>query len=60
MKINKDKNLVEFTPENDEETKALSLLWDTIVDCTKFNKKLVPTGEFIPSKEKIARFLIED
>ena len=59
MKIKREGNLVEFTPENDEETKALSELWNEIVDCSKFNQKLVPTGEFVPEKEKIARFTIE-
>ena len=60
MKITKEKNLVEFTPESDEETKALSELWNVVVDCAKFNKKLVPVGEFVPEKEKIARFTIEE
>lgn len=60
MKINKDNNLVEFTPESDEETKALSDLWNVIVDCVKFNKKLVPVGEYVPDKENIARFTVEE
>ena len=60
MKITKEKNLVEFTPESDEETKALSELWNVVVDCVKFNKKLVLVGEFVPEKEKIARFTIEE
>jgi len=60
MKITKEKNLVEFTPESDEETKALGELWGVMVDCVKFNKKLVPTGEFVPGKENIARFTIEE
>ena len=60
MKIIKDKNLVEFTPETEEETQALAQLWDVMVDCVKFNKKLVPTGEFVPGKENIARFTVEE
>ena len=60
MKITFEKNLVEFTPESDEETKALSGLWDTIVDCAKFNKKLVPIGEYVPAKENKAQFTIEE
>lgn len=59
MKIRIEKNLVEFIPESPEETKALSGLWDTIVDCAKFNKKLVPIGEYVPSKENLAQFAIE-
>ena len=60
MKISLVKNVVEFKPENDSETKDLSVLWDTIVDCVKFNKKLVPIGEFVPQKTNLARFAIEE
>jgi len=56
----KEKNLVEFQPENDDETAALSKLWDVIVDCVKFNKKLVPVGEYVPAKENVARFTVEE
>ncbi len=59
MKIKIEKDLVEFFPEGDEEIKQLSALWDTIVDCVKFNKKLVPVGEFIPGSSEQARFAIE-
>ena len=44
MKITVDKNIVEFVPENTLETTDLEKLWNTIVDCVKFNKKLVPIG----------------
>ena len=60
MKINVEKNLVEFTLESDEEIKQLSALWDLIVDCQKFNKKLVPVGEFVPNQTELARFSIEE
>lgn len=60
MKIALDKNLVEFTPETEEEKKSLEKLWNTVVDCVKFNKKLVPVGEYIPSKSQLARFVIEE
>lgn len=59
MKINIDKNLVEFIPENDGEKISLEKLWNTVVDCVKFNKKLAPVGEYIPAKSKLARFVIE-
>ncbi|GBC59151.1 nitric oxide synthase [Desulfonema ishimotonii] len=59
MKISIDKNLVEFVPENADETANLEILWNTIVDCMKFNKKLVPIGEYIPQKRNLARFAIE-
>lgn len=60
MEIKVDKNLVEFVPASDQETEQLQTLWNLIVDCAKFNKKLVPVGEFVPQKEKLARFAIED
>ncbi len=59
MKINIDKNLVEFTPENADETAELEAIWRLLVDCVRFNKKLVPVGEYVPQKNKIARFAIE-
>ncbi len=60
MRINIEKTLVEFEPENDEETAMIETLWRLIVDCAKFNKKLVPVGEYIPQKRNLARFAIED
>jgi hypothetical protein len=60
MEIKVEKNLVSFVPVDDQETEQLQSLWNLIVDCVKFNKKLVPVGEFVPQKEKIARFSIEE
>ena len=60
MKIEIEKNVVEFTPESDTEIEQLSKLWDVVVDCVKFNKKLVPIGEYVPAQSKLARFAIED
>ncbi|MFH2007694.1 MAG: hypothetical protein ABI333_14000 [bacterium] len=60
MKINIDNTLVELVPEGPDEIKQLSALWDVVVDCVKFNKKLVPVGEFIPGETSQARFAIED
>ena len=59
MKIDLQKNLVELTPENAEETAKLEGLWRIMVDCVRFNKKLVPVGEYIPQKDNMARFAIE-
>lgn len=59
MKIRVENNLVELTPESDAETEALTSLWNVVVDCAKFNKKLVPIGEYVPSKENLAQFAIE-
>ena len=60
MRIKVEKNLVEMVPENDQETQELEVLWNTIVDCVKFNKKLTPVGEYVPVKSNLARFAIED
>jgi Zn finger protein HypA/HybF involved in hydrogenase expression len=59
MKINIEKNLVEFSPETTDETVKLETLWRTMVDCARFNKKMVPIGEYIPQKSTLARFAIE-
>lgn len=59
MEIKVEKNVVEFVPQNDLETTQLQTLWNTIVDCVKFNKKLVPIGEYVPQKSNTARFSIE-
>ncbi len=59
MEISVEKNVVEFKPGNAQETVAMELLWRVIVDCMRENKKLVPIGEYIPTKENLARFVIE-
>ena len=59
MKINIDKNLVEFTPENSEETAKLEALWRLMVDCVRFNRKMTPVGQYIPQDNNMARFHIE-
>lgn len=59
MRINIEKNLVEFTPDNDDEKAKLQTLWRVMVDCARFNKKMVPVGEYIPQENAFARFAIE-
>ena len=59
MKISVENNVVEFVPDSETETDQLEQLWNTIVDCVKFNKKLVPIGEYVPQKSNTARFAIE-
>lgn len=59
MKIDIQKNLVEFTPETADEKAKLEALWRTVVDCVRFNKKLVPVGQYVSSQDKFARFAIE-
>ncbi|MCF8069267.1 MAG: hypothetical protein K9L30_11840 [Desulfobacterales bacterium] len=61
MKINIESNYVEFTPETADETVKLEGLWRRLVDCARFNKKMVPMGEYFPKDEekKVARFAFE-
>ena len=60
MKIAINLNLVEFTPENEQEEKDLDEVWKIVVDCVRANQKLVPVGEYVPGKSEFARFAIED
>lgn len=60
MKIAINLNLVEFTPENEQEEKDLDEVWKVVVDCVRANQKLVPVGEYVPGKSEYARFAIED
>ena len=50
MKINIEKNLVEFMPENSDETIKLQSLWRMMVDCARSNRNPVPIGEYFPIK----------
>jgi hypothetical protein len=59
MKITRGRNLVELVPETESEMNALQDMWNAIVDCSGFNKKLLPVGEYVPLKENVARFFIE-
>lgn len=60
MRITIENTLVELKPENPQEIKELDALWKIIIDCAKFNKKLVPVGEYLPGETEVARFNIED
>ena len=59
MKIHIDKNVIEFLPESEQETSSLETLWRVVVDCAGTNKRMTAIGEYIPSKENLARFVIE-
>ncbi len=63
MRIELNGTMVELGPETDTERQKLGELWDLLVDCAKFNRKLVPVGEFVPAdpvRSRQARFDIED
>ena len=59
MRIELSKNLVDFKPETDNEKTMLEGLWRLLVDCARFNQKLVPVGEYVPEKDNTARFAVE-
>ena len=60
MKINIEKNLVNLVPDNDQETQDVKKLWRLLVGCVTDSKKLTPVGEYLPEKENVASFYIED
>ena len=60
MKIKIDDNIVEFRPEGEGEQKDLESLWNLLVDCVRYNKKLVPMGEYIPIEDTVAQFSVEE
>lgn len=59
MKITIDRNVVELTPATPQETADLETLWRVLVDCVKETRKLTPIGEYVPTKQNLARFTIE-
>lgn len=59
MKITIDRNVVEFTPANPQEAAELETLWRVLIDCVKETRQLTPIGEYVPSKNNLARFTIE-
>jgi hypothetical protein len=60
VKIFQEEGLIKFIPDSDDETQALSMLWQVLIDCVKFNKKLVPVGEYVPFQKNEAHFTIEE
>jgi hypothetical protein len=60
MRIKIDENIVEFKPETETEKKDLASLWNVVVDCVRYNKKLVPIGEYVPIKDQVAQFSVEE
>jgi hypothetical protein len=59
MRIELSKTSVEFTPEADYEKTMLEAMWRMLVDCARFNQKLVPVGEYVPAKNNTACFAVE-
>lgn len=55
-----EKSRVKFYPENAEEKAKLSALWNIMIDCVGYSRKLVPIGQYVPQKDdQFASFHIE-
>ncbi len=59
MKIELEGSLLRMIPENEREREELNQLWNIIIDCVAYNKKLVPVGQYIPDINEVATFNIE-
>ena len=61
MRIEFNKNIVEFFPETAEEKAKIETLWRILIDCNGTAKKLTPIGEYEPHKNhNSAMFVMED
>ena len=59
MKIRLNKDVVEFTPENDAEAVELEALWIKMGNCVGNTKRLEPMGVYVRVENKSAKFHIE-
>ena len=48
-----------LVPETERETEDLNKLWNILIGCVTDSKKLVPVGEYLPTKKNQASFYIE-
>jgi len=51
---------IKMIPEAEHEKEALDALWKLIIRCDQDSKVLCPIGEYIPSIEDGANFVIQD
>ncbi|WP_022854035.1 hypothetical protein [Thermodesulfatator atlanticus] len=59
MRIEIDKQIVKFIPENEQEEQELNKLWQYIVSCEGESLKLTPIGVYMPGSSKEAMFQVE-
>ncbi len=59
MKIEIEKQIVRFIPENSAETQSLNRLWQYLVSCEGESFKLVPLGLYVPEATEAAQFQVE-
>jgi hypothetical protein len=60
MRIKIDENIVELRPGNETEQKDVESLWNLLIDRARYNKKLVPMGEYVPIKDQVAQSSVEE
>lgn len=51
---------IKLIPEAEHEKESLDALWKLVIRCDKASKVLCPIGEYIPSLEDGASFVIQD
>ncbi len=59
MRIQIDKQIVKFVPENTQEEAELNKLWQYVVSCAEESFRLVPIGIYVPGSSKEAMFRVE-
>ncbi len=59
MRIEIDKQIVKFIPENEREEEELNKLWQYVVSCEGESFRLVPIGMYVPGSSKEAMFQVE-
>ena len=61
MKISiESQSRIKMIPETEHEKESLEALWKILIRCEKESKTLCPIGEYIPSKNDGANFVIQD
>ncbi|HHI97291.1 MAG TPA: hypothetical protein ENJ96_05500 [Thermodesulfatator atlanticus] len=59
MRIEIDKQIIKFVPENQKEEEELNKLWQYVVSCEGESFKLVPIGVYVPGSTPEAMFQVE-
>lgn len=61
MKISiESQSRIKMIPETEHEKESLEALWKILIRCEKESKILCPIGEYIPSKNDGANFVIQE
>ncbi len=61
MKISVESPIrIKMIPENEHEQDDLEALWKLVIRCNEDSKVLCPIGEYMPSENDGANFVIQD